>query len=550
MAFPTSPANNQVSIVNGIEYVWNASKGAWYRYGDATVNVITANTFQALSGVVFSDGTIQTTASSGGGGSNTYLQGAINSANANISLLQAYSNQANANISLLFGIETSQNANVSLLQTYSNQANANISLLQAYSNQANANISLLQAYSNQANANISLLQAYSNQANANISLLFGIETTQNTNITAANNLAQGAFNKANSAIANTSGVVTAGDFVISGNTTIKQLTSTYNGTNGGATFMLSGTGTQGGAGYFDFIRANNTTNGTSAMSFRLDNTGTVQLVNSAYTATVFSITQTGVVILNGASSANNDATTAYINFNNQNSVMYDDGNLHIHTRTAGQSMWINTNGGDLRFLQQSPVNGGSQGNSVIVGGAQNSTATAFLNVLGSKSYAVSSYGYLSTGGAGTVSGSSGTVSYGIYNANRMQSSEVDVTSDERAKNIQGTIPLDSALKFVKEVDGILYTWKPDATDAEHDPGLKSGFGAQSVHKAGFDHMIGHIPNPRMEESVDDDGWVHPEGIQLTMGYNQAIPYHHEVIKHLLNKIEQLEKTVEELKSNK
>ena len=61
MAFPTSPANNQVSLVNGIEYVWNAAKGAWYRYGDATANVITANTFQALSGIVFSDGTIQTT---------------------------------------------------------------------------------------------------------------------------------------------------------------------------------------------------------------------------------------------------------------------------------------------------------------------------------------------------------------------------------------------------------------------------------------------------------------------------------------------------------
>jgi hypothetical protein len=64
MPFPISPANNLVTIVNGIEYVWNASKGAWYRYGDATVNIITANTFQALNGIVFSDGTIQTTTAS------------------------------------------------------------------------------------------------------------------------------------------------------------------------------------------------------------------------------------------------------------------------------------------------------------------------------------------------------------------------------------------------------------------------------------------------------------------------------------------------------
>jgi hypothetical protein len=32
-----------------------------------------------------------------------------------------------------------------------------------------------------------------------------------------------------------------------------------------------------------------------------------------------------------------------------------------------------------------------------------------------------------------------------------------------------------------------------------------------------------------------------------MGYNQAIPYHHEVIKNLLSRIEELEKTVKELK---
>jgi hypothetical protein len=51
-------------------------------------------------------------------------------------------------------------------------------------------------------------------------------------------------------------------------------------------------------------------------------------------------------------------------------------------------------------------------------------------------------------------------------------------------------------------------------------------------------------------TVDDDGWKHPDKFQLTMGYNQAIPYHHEVIKHLLDRIEQLERTVAELKSGK
>jgi hypothetical protein len=63
MAFPLSPANNQIALVNGIEYYYNTTKGAWYRYGDATANVITSNTFQVLTSVIYPDNTIQTTAS-------------------------------------------------------------------------------------------------------------------------------------------------------------------------------------------------------------------------------------------------------------------------------------------------------------------------------------------------------------------------------------------------------------------------------------------------------------------------------------------------------
>jgi len=163
-------------------------------------------------------------------------------------------------------------------------------------------------------------------------------------------------------------------------------------------------------------------------------------------------------------------------------------------------------------------------------------------VYGSKTYTIGSYGYLATSGAGTGAGT--TASYGVYADNRMQAAEFDATSDERAKDIQGTIPLDWALKFIRTVDGIHFTWNDKAVD--DDTGLKAGFSAQRVHKAGFDHMIGVIENEKMKEQVDEDGWVHPEGHQLTMGYNQAIPYHHEVIKHLLDRIEQLEAQVAKL----
>jgi hypothetical protein len=315
-------------------------------------------------------------------------------------------------------------------------------------------------------------------------------------------------------------------------------------TTTGTAILTTGKDTQGGTGYFDFLRATNTTSGVSngTKTMRLDSSGNLQILNNAYTSVIFQVSDAGQQSLGQAASTNNDATTNFISFNNQKTVIYDDGNTHIHNRSANQSIWINTNGGDLRLLQQPSVSGGNAGNSVMVGGDQSSTATAFLNVLGSKSYSITGYGYLSTGGAGHIDGNSGTVGYGIYCSNRIQSGEVDVASDERVKNIQGTIPLDKALQFVRTVNGILYTWRPGFGDE----GLKSGFSAQSVHKAGFDHMIGHIPNDRVEGTVDDDGWTHPDKFQLTMGYNQAIPYHHEVIKHLLDRIEQLEEMVGKL----
>lgn len=51
-----------------------------------------------------------------------------------------------------------------------------------------------------------------------------------------------------------------------------------------------------------------------------------------------------------------------------------------------------------------------------------------------------------------------------------------------------------------------------------------------------------------ETVTDADGWVHPDKTQLNMNYDQAIPYHHEVIKNLLDRIEKLETEIKTLKN--
>jgi hypothetical protein len=63
-------------------------------------------------------------------------------------------------------------------------------------------------------ANVATLRG---EISSNVSTLNGSITSNNTTVT---NLSQAAFNKANSAIANTSGVATAGNFIISGDGTV------------------------------------------------------------------------------------------------------------------------------------------------------------------------------------------------------------------------------------------------------------------------------------------------------------------------------------------
>ena len=65
MSFPTSPANNQTALVNGVSYVYNQTKGAWLRLKSTTQANLVSNTVTVLNSILFSDGTSQTTAATG-----------------------------------------------------------------------------------------------------------------------------------------------------------------------------------------------------------------------------------------------------------------------------------------------------------------------------------------------------------------------------------------------------------------------------------------------------------------------------------------------------
>jgi hypothetical protein len=71
----------------------------------------------------------------------------------------------------------------------------------------------------------------------------------------------------------------------------------------GAAIFATGANTQGGSGYFDFLKASNTGTGystlTNTKSFRLTSVGEYQIINSGYTKVLFSLADTGAVTLAG-----------------------------------------------------------------------------------------------------------------------------------------------------------------------------------------------------------------------------------------------------------
>ena len=330
------------------------------------------------------------------------------------------------------------------------------------------------------------------------------------------------------------------------NTTFVESLSVTPRLNQQSAINVSGSNTKGGATYIDFLNVVNTNNASfqPGKFFRLNPNSDFEIVNSGYSQTIFTLTEAGNLMVNGATAAgvsNFDGFAGTLMFNNNNSQIYDDGNMHIHTRTAGQAMWINTNGGQLNLLAQPPLLGAARGTGVAIGTGD---LIGFVTISSGKTLTTAAnYGFLTTGGAGTYGGGSQSVNISLYATQRIWGQEIDAFSDERMKDIKGEISLEDGIKLVKNLKPIKYTWK-----GGDDKGIKAGYSAQQVSKAGFDHLIGLIPKKGLEETIDDDGFLSPKDTQFSMNYDQVVPYHGTVIKHLLEKIESLEKEITDIKA--
>ena len=236
MSFPISPSNNQIALVNGIEYYYLATKGAWYRYGDGSANVITSNTFQVLSSIIFSDGTSQATAANP---TDAFARTTANNATNNIVILQGVNVDQNTRITISEGVDVGQNTRMSIIEGVDTTQNTNITIATNAATAAFAQANATAGGLTTANDRITVAEGVDLAQNTRMDIIDGVNTTQNTNITNVDTKAQAAFNKANDAftLANTANAAASsgGGSLTSFTTTV----DTFAGNGSQTTFNLS-----------------------------------------------------------------------------------------------------------------------------------------------------------------------------------------------------------------------------------------------------------------------------------------------------------------------
>jgi hypothetical protein len=259
MAFPISPSNGQITVVNGITYTYNLSEGSWTRtpfpLGNVTVTGnVTANKVYVTSGLYWS-GNGEAFVSGGGIAADDVLRANVGAyqiyANANAATqatsidtinanLGAYQLYANANIGTLFLGNASTQANLGTLFLGNASTQANLGAFQTFSN---ANAATQATSINTINANLGAYQLY---ANANIGTLFLGNASTNANLGAFQTYANTRFTSYSNT--NVASYLTLGANIGSGSTTsnlVAAATTTSTSTTTGALVVKGGAGIAG-----------------------------------------------------------------------------------------------------------------------------------------------------------------------------------------------------------------------------------------------------------------------------------------------------------------
>ena len=95
--------------------------------------------------------------------------------------------------------------------------------------------------------------------------------------------------------------------------------------------------------------------------------------------------------------------------------------------------------------------------------------------------------------------------------------EVEITSDRRLKKDIVALTPELCKSFILTTTPVRFNWKSDDTIPDY------GYIAQDVLKAGFNDLVTVVPQPDMEGSVDDDGFINPAGAKYVFSPGKIIP---------------------------
>ncbi len=155
---------------------------------------------------------------------------------------------------------------------------------------------------------------------------------------------------------------------------------------------------------------------------------------------------------------------------------------------------------------------------------------------------IGSYGYLTSGGSVGTSGSSGNVNFSArFNGRIAVGSEIDVFSDIRVKSDIRDITIEEAELFVENIVPKYYVFKKDTHNDK-----TFGYLAQDIAKLGQKNnsniqlLVCATEEKGMIEQIDEDGFVSPKDILLTVNYQKTVALLHKYILKQKNIIEFLE----------
>lgn len=117
-------------------------------------------------------------------------------------------------------------------------------------------------------------------------------------------------------------------------------------------------------------------------------------------------------------------------------------------------------------------------------------------------------------------------------------------SDRRLKTNITNVPIERVECFYKELQVKSFNWKKHL-----DKPKELGLIAQDVLNGGFLDLIARIPDSDEELENSKDPWLEPKNEKLHVDYSKISIYNMRMIQALINRIEELEKKIEESKIN-